>query len=84
MIKNLNLSCGLIFIFILTFSNFAIAQQKEEYFEKGLLRLKATDNDGWAYVKTWISKWNDEKRRWDSVISKRGTRCKKPHNVEMK
>jgi hypothetical protein len=37
---------------------------KEAYFEKGSLRLTATDNDGWASLFTSVSQWNDEKRDW--------------------
>ncbi len=38
------------------------------------LRLTTTDSDGWASVRTYISRWNDEKRDWDSVIREADTR----------
>ncbi|MBI4662106.1 MAG: hypothetical protein HY735_25065 [Verrucomicrobia bacterium] len=43
------------------------AQEKAQYFEKGTLRLTATDNDGWAYLRTSVYRWNDEKRDWGHV-----------------
>ena len=46
---------------------------KDEYFEKGALRLTATDNDGWAEVATFVSRWNDEKRDWERVTDDRFT-----------
>jgi len=46
----------------------AHAQQGQQYFEKGALRLTATDNDGWASLVTYVSRWNDEKRGWESAI----------------
>jgi len=47
--------------------------EKNESFEKGALRLTATDQDGWASVKTYVARWNDENRRWDDVITKQFT-----------
>jgi len=46
------------------FSAAAQAQERGQYFEKGTLRLTATDNDGWAYLSTSVYRWNDEKRDW--------------------
>lgn len=48
--------------------------EKQAYFDRGLLRLTATDQDGWASVETYVSRWNDETRKWDSVIRERSTR----------
>lgn len=45
----------------------------QEYFKKGMLRLTATDQDGWARLGTSVYKWNEEKRRWDRVIKEQYT-----------
>ena len=73
--KNKNLQLILGFILLVSFMiSCPVFGQDKQYFEKGLLRLTATDSDGWASLKTWVYKWNDEKRKWDTVISERSTR----------
>jgi len=48
--------------------------EKQEYFEKGKLRLTATDHDGWASLETDVYRWNDESRKWDRVVNDQYTR----------
>ncbi len=47
--------------------------EKTATFEKGRLRLTATDHDGWADLMTWVARWNDEKRAWEDVVRERPT-----------
>ncbi len=68
-----------LFYLIVTFtlaiaSSDACAQRNNQNDHKGTLRLTATDNDGWASVRTCVSRWNDERRKWDAVIREADTR----------
>jgi len=57
------------------------AQSSQQYFEKGQLRFKGTDNDGWANVYTVVNQWNDEKRRWKKVAEGRTSDGKRDYSL---
>jgi len=47
---------------------------KGTYFEKGKLRVTATDHDGWARLKTYVDRWERDRKDWECVIRESYTR----------